>query len=139
MSRIKMTDYDKAFIVGNNDKLLVRQMSAKLNLCDTVIRNFIKENNMKTLYQQNKPELTKPLQPGQECFIEKNCSELTLTELAKAVNNTIHAVSKHLKNNNLKAKKVFVKDIPQVKTTYDVVTQSFERPPAVYSNKSFHH
>lgn len=138
MSRTKITAIDKAYIVGNNDTMLVRQMSAHLDLSVDAIRQFIKEQNMQTFSAQNKTVSTKELQPDQQKFIKNNCAHLTVSELARAVKNTNYAVGKYLKDEKLKAKKrVLIRDIPQIVTTYDVVTQKITRPDAVYSNKQF--
>ena len=137
MSRIKLNEYDKAFIIGNNDKLFVRQMSKHLDVSDNSIREFLKENNMPTLYQRTKPVKSKTLQEDQELFLKDNCCDMTASELARAVNNTCYAVNKYLKSVNLKAKKEKLRDIPPMPGQYDIVKQKFERAPAVYSNKQF--
>lgn len=132
MAKNYLTDYDKAFIVGNNDTLLVRQMAAKLHKHCEVIREYLKSEGMKTLYQQQRPDIKKLL-PDQEQFIKDNCKQMTVSELARATNNTSYGVNKFLKENSKTAKRIMPKRGAQVKI-YDVVTQTFTRPKAQYSN-----
>lgn len=137
MSRKIITATDKAFIVGNNDSMLVRQMSAALNLDIDAIRKFLKEQGMETYSAKNKSVVSKPVLPDQVEFIKNNCADLTVTELARAINNSWYAVGKVLKAENLKAKKVVAKDDRPRLQVYDVAKQKFERPAAIYSNKQF--
>lgn len=137
MSRTRITAADKVFIVGNNDTMLVRQMSAALNLDVDAIRTFLKEQGMQTFSAKNKPVVSKPLLPDQQEFIKNNCADMTVSELARAVNNSWYAVGKYLKENKLKAKKVVVEYVKPVLPVYDVVRQKFQRPPAIYTNKQF--
>ncbi len=137
MSRKNLTATDKAFIVGNNDTMLVRQMSAALNLDVDAIRKFLKEQNIQTFSEKNKTVVSKQVHPDQVEFIKNNCSDMTVTELARAINNSWYAVGKVLKAENLKAKIVVAKDERPRLPVYDVAKQKIQRPPAIYSNKQF--
>ena len=63
---------------------------------------------------------------------------MTVSEMARQTNLGNFDIIKYLKQNNLAAKKILQFDKPQQPVQqYDVVTQKFERPAAVYSNKQW--
>lgn len=137
--RNKLTDYDKTFIIGNNDILTVPEMSKQLNLLDGTIYIFLKDQGLKTLTQKRIEERTKSLSPRDKAIIRKHHADMTVSELARAVNNGNYQVMKYLKEQNLTAKKILQLDYKpkQPVQQYNVVTQTFERPPAEYSNKQW--
>jgi hypothetical protein len=140
MFTTKLTEKDKEFILANIDKLQVRQMHVQLKVHADAIRAFIKQQGLKTLYQQQHQPKTKPLSIVQKAYIRSHCKYMTVSKLARAIDNTNHAVAYYLKSKGLEAKRHHQYDKPQQAVQqYDVVKQKFERPPAVYSNPQWNY
>jgi hypothetical protein len=141
MPSSKLNVDQQQFVLANNDKLQVKEMAMQLNVYPDAILKFLRKNGLKSFFQTMYQGKTKILQLHHKKFIDKNYSQMTISEMARAIDNTNYSIYRYLTEKKLIPKKQHLVDksnrpVRSVQQ-YDVVTQKFERPAAVYSNPNW--